>query len=63
MLGKLEGYRPLGRLRHIWEDNIRINLRERVWEVMECIYLAQDMDQWQAIVKTTFGFHKRQGIY
>jgi hypothetical protein len=25
--GKPEGKRPLGRLRHRWEDNIRIDLR------------------------------------
>jgi len=29
LVGKPEGKRLLGRLRHRWEDNIRINLRER----------------------------------
>jgi hypothetical protein len=27
LVGKLEGKRPLGRPRHKWEDNIRMNLR------------------------------------
>jgi hypothetical protein len=27
-VGKPEGKRPLGRLSHRWEDNIRVNLRE-----------------------------------
>jgi hypothetical protein len=29
LVGKLEGKSPLGRPRHKWEDNIKINLRER----------------------------------
>jgi hypothetical protein len=29
LVGKPEGRRPLGRPRHIWEDNIRVDL----WEV------------------------------
>jgi len=28
LIGKSEGNRPLGRHRHAWEDNIRMNLRE-----------------------------------
>jgi hypothetical protein len=32
LIGKHEGKSPLGRPREIWEDNIRINLREIVWE-------------------------------
>jgi hypothetical protein len=31
LLGKPEGKRPLGRLELIWEDNIRIYLRETGW--------------------------------
>jgi hypothetical protein len=32
LVGKLEGKRPLGRPRHSWEDNIKINLQEVGWE-------------------------------
>jgi len=28
LIGKPEGKRPLGRQRHRWEDNIKIDLRE-----------------------------------
>ena len=28
LVGKLEGKRPLGRPRHIWEDNIKMDLKE-----------------------------------
>jgi hypothetical protein len=31
LVGKPEGKRPLGRLRHGWEDGIRMDLREIGW--------------------------------
>jgi hypothetical protein len=31
LVGKPEGKRPLGRLRHRWEDGIRMDLRETGW--------------------------------
>jgi len=36
----------------ICEDNIRIDLREIGWEGAEWIHLAQDRDQWRAVVNT-----------
>jgi hypothetical protein len=30
-VGKPEGKKPLGRLRHRWEDNIEIDLKEFGW--------------------------------
>jgi hypothetical protein len=42
LVGKPEGKRPLGRSRHRWEDNIKIALREIVWESVDSIHLAQD---------------------
>jgi len=41
---KSEGKRQLGRPRHRWEDNIRMDLREIGWERMDWIHLAQDRD-------------------
>jgi hypothetical protein len=41
-LGKPEGKRPLGRPRHRWEDNIRMDLRGIVWEGVDWIYLYQE---------------------
>ena len=43
LVGKLEGKRPLERLRRRWEDNIKMDLRE-VGGV-DWIYLAQDRDR------------------
>jgi hypothetical protein len=31
LVGKPEGKRPLGRPRHRWVDNIKIDLREMAW--------------------------------
>jgi hypothetical protein len=51
-VGKPEGKRPLGRPRRKWEDNIRMDLREMGWGGMDWIDLAQDRDQWRALVNT-----------
>jgi len=50
LVWKHEGKRPLGRPMHIWEYNIRMALREIEWEVVNWIHVAQDGDQWQALV-------------
>jgi hypothetical protein len=44
--------RPLVRPTHIWEDNIKMDLREIGFGggVMHCIYLVQDRDSWRAVV-------------
>jgi hypothetical protein len=31
-------------------DNIKIDLRERVWDGVDWINLAQDRDRWRALV-------------
>jgi hypothetical protein len=36
--------RLLGRSRHRWEDNIRMDLMEKGWEVMDRIHANQDRD-------------------
>jgi hypothetical protein len=51
-VGKPEGKRPLGRPRRRWEDNIRMDVTETGWGGMEWIDLAQDRDQWRALVNT-----------
>jgi len=47
---KPEGKRPLGRPRHKWEDNIKINYQVEGCESMDWIDLAQDRDRWWALV-------------
>jgi hypothetical protein len=45
LLGKPGGKRPLGRPRYMWVDNINIDLREKEWDGMDWIDVAQDRDQ------------------
>jgi hypothetical protein len=51
-VGNSEGRRSLGRPRRRWVDNIKIDLREIEWDGMDWIDVAQDRDQWRALVKT-----------
>ena len=50
LVGKPEGSRPLGRPRHRWVDNIRIDLREVGCGCMDWIGLAQDRERWRTLV-------------
>jgi hypothetical protein len=34
----------------VWEDNIKMDLREVGWSSMDQTDLAQDRDQWRALV-------------
>jgi transposase len=49
-VGKPEGKRPLGRPRRRKVSNIKLDLRERGWDGMNWIDLAQDRGQWRALV-------------
>ena len=50
LVGKPEGKRSLGRPRHRWEDNIKMDLQEVGCGGMDWIELAQDRDRWRALV-------------
>jgi len=45
LVGKPEGKRPLGRPRHRWEDNIKVDIQEVVHGGLDSIMLAQDRDK------------------
>jgi hypothetical protein len=47
-----EAKRPLGRRRRRWESNTIMDLRVIGWEGVDWIHLAQDRDQWRAVVIT-----------
>jgi hypothetical protein len=50
LVRKSEEKRPFGRTRCRWKDNIRMDLREIGWKGLEWMHLAQDGDQWRAVV-------------
>ena len=50
LLGKPEGRRPLGRTRHRWMDDIRMDLQEVGCWYMDWIGLAHDRHRWRTLV-------------
>jgi hypothetical protein len=52
LVGSPEGKRPMGRPRHGWEDNIKLDLREIGIDGVNWIQLAQGRVQWWAFVNT-----------
>ena len=56
LVGKPEGKRPLGRPRHRWEDNIRMDLQEVGRVCGDWMELAQDRDRWRVLVSRVMNF-------
>jgi hypothetical protein len=52
LVGRPERTRPLGRPRRVWEDNIKMDLREIGIDRANWIRLTQDRVQWRAFVNT-----------
>jgi hypothetical protein len=52
LVGKPQGKRPLGRPRHRWMDNIKMDLLEIGFHVVDWIGLAQDRYRWRALVNS-----------
>jgi hypothetical protein len=52
LVGNPEGKRPLGRYRHRWEDNIKMDLGDMGLVGVDWIHLTKDMDQWWVLVNT-----------
>ena len=49
-MGRPEGKSRVGGRRHIWGDDIKVNLKEVGWGGMDWIDLAQDRNRWQKLV-------------
>ena len=58
-MGKPEGKRPIGRPRHRWEDNIKVDFSRKwnggiwievEWGYLDWIELAQVRDSWRALM-------------
>jgi hypothetical protein len=52
LVGKPQGKRPLGRPKRMLVNNIKMDLREMGWDGIKWINLAEDRDQWSALVNT-----------
>jgi hypothetical protein len=49
---KSDGKRPLKIPRRRWVDNIKMDLRDIGWGCIDWIDVAEDRDQWRALVNT-----------
>jgi hypothetical protein len=54
LVGKPEGKKPLGRPRHRWKDNIKMDLQE--------VDLAQNRDRWQTLVNAVKNLRIPQNV-
>jgi hypothetical protein len=52
LVRKSERKGSLGRPGHGWKDNIIMDLREIGWECVNWMHLAEDREQWWALVNT-----------
>jgi hypothetical protein len=53
LMEKPEGRRPLGRPRHRWEDNIKMDLKDIRWEGLDWIRLSEDRASSERAVLNT----------
>ena len=58
LTGKPGGKGPLERPRRRWEDNIRMDLKERVINTRNWVDSAQDMNYWK-----TFAIRVSQAVH
>jgi hypothetical protein len=52
LVGKPEAKRPLGRPRRRWVDNVKMDFTEIGVYGVHLINMAQDRDQWRALLNT-----------
>jgi len=52
----LKERKPSARSRHRWWDNIDMCHTEIGWQGVDWIYLAEDIDKWQALVNIVMNF-------
>jgi len=50
LVAKREGKQPLGRIKHNWENNIRMDHSGIGRECVDRIHLIQDRDRWLSLV-------------
>jgi hypothetical protein len=56
LVGKSKGKKTLGRPRHRWKINSKLNLEEMAWKSVDWIHLTHDRDHYWALVNTVMNF-------
>jgi hypothetical protein len=54
--------KPVRRPRHTYVDNMKVNLRKKEWGCMAWIDLAEDRNQWKALVNKVMKFWFSQNV-
>jgi hypothetical protein len=62
-VGKPEGKRSLEIPRRRWEDNIKTNLKEHEWGVVDSIHLAQNVGQRGALFNMIMNFEVTKHVW
>jgi hypothetical protein len=60
LAGKPKGKGPLRRPKRLWENNIRMDIGDTGWEVVDWINLNQSRDKWRDLLNTAINPHKRR---
>jgi hypothetical protein len=61
-VGKPEGKRPLRKPRRRWVDTIKMVLVETGWGGMDWLDLAQDRDQWRALINAVMSLRVPKNV-
>jgi len=56
LVGRTKGKRPLGRPKHRWEDNIKMDLQEMGCGIVYWIVLVRDRRRWRPLVNAVTSF-------
>jgi len=51
-VGKPKGKKSLGKMRHRWEDNTKMNFKEIGWEAVKRLHVPQDTGGMRDPLKT-----------
>jgi hypothetical protein len=61
-MGKSDRKRPVGRPRHRWEINIKMDFQQVGWGGIDWIHLTQNRDVWQILVNAVINLHVLQNV-
>ena len=54
------GAKRMGNEYRIWQDNIKMGLKEIEWDTVDWINLTKDKDEWYAVVNTVLNLQVPQ---
>jgi hypothetical protein len=57
------GKRPLGKTRHGWVDDVKVDLVEIGWDGVDWVGLAQDKDNWIAFVSAAMNLRVQVWVH